>query len=139
MLETSSTTFMRLQGRGASIHWKVSFFVLFFKKKKLSFCFFEVLIYFFVNVNCALNFYMYIFFSSRLSIKQCFTCFLASPLIHSQTRWHNLSHVLHLHSLCWVSADIFIWDMYIADIYIAVKFGSMWGQHCMVKCFPGTH
>lgn len=30
--------------------------------------------------------------------------------------------------VCCLSADIFIWDMYIADIYMAVSSGSTWGR-----------
>lgn len=77
-----------------------------------------------------------------ICIKQCvslqLSCSRCALCVCVWTRWHNLTHILHLHCLCWLSADIFIWDMYIADIYMAVNFGPMWGQHCMVKCFPGT-
>lgn len=84
---------------------------------------------------------MYFLFVFLLSdtITQTNACMMAHT--------HMLCHFAHPppppptppHSLCWVSADIFIWDMYIADIYMAVRFGSTWGRHSVGKRFPDAH
>lgn len=94
MLETNSTTFMRLQGRGAFIHWKVSL-----KKTCLCLSASLRLEYFlcwcqlciepdnyearFSYVHFFLCIYLFIFHLDWAL--KCFTCFLAFALIHNQT------------------------------------------------------
>lgn len=153
--EITSTTFTTRHGRKASTHWKVN------KKKNHVFV---CAVAYYTYESQVLN---QILWDITICIKICIyvhalflLCYLFCMFCDKQSVFHVLcfqthahtrrqdgtsthtythTHILHPPSLCWVSADIFIWDMYIADIYMAVRFGSTWGQRSVGKRFPDAH
>lgn len=154
-LGTTSTTFMTPPGRKASTHWKVGE-----TSQQILFIYlFPLRSWFITRVQPADIIYIknlhlctccLIYFTYSAATNVFFICFSSERHNHTNECMRDGSHTYTLtlyppppppppSSLCWVSADIFMWDMYIADIYMAVRFGSTWGQRSVGKRFPDAH